>query len=100
QGTLYGKNTTSGAINLTTRAPEFTTAGKLEVSYGDLGFQQTRGYITGPLAEKVAARLSFSGTKRDGTVFNLYNGTRVNDLNNQGLRGQVLFDVSPDFDVT
>ena len=46
--------------------------------------------MTGPLGKKVAGRLSFSGTQRDGTVYNVRTQERVNDLDNAGLRGQLL----------
>jgi iron complex outermembrane recepter protein len=91
QGTLFGKNTTAGAINVTTRRPSFTRGTDLELNYGDLGFVQVKAAATGPLGNKVAGRLSFSGTQRDGTVYNVKTQDRVNNLNNLGLRGQLLF---------
>jgi len=56
QGTLYGKNTTAGAINITTNQPSFDFAGRAEVSLGNYGFQQARLALSGPLSETVAAR--------------------------------------------
>ncbi|HTQ98423.1 MAG TPA: TonB-dependent receptor [Candidatus Acidoferrum sp.] len=100
QGTLYGKNTTAGAVNVTTRAPEFTPGGKLEVSYGDYGFQQTRGFLTGPITDDIAARISFSGTKRNGTVYDTKTSQFINNIDNLGVRGQVLFNVNSDFKLT
>jgi iron complex outermembrane receptor protein len=91
QGTLFGKNTTAGAINVTTRKPSFTPATDLELNYGDLGFVQVKAATTGPLGKKVAGRLSFSGTQRDGTVDNVKTQDHVNNLNNLGLRSQLLF---------
>jgi iron complex outermembrane receptor protein len=92
QGTLFGKNTTAGAINVTTRRPGFTPETEFELNYGSIGFVQAKGSITGPLAgRKVAGRLSFSGTQRDGTVYNVKTREPVNNLNNLGVRGQVLF---------
>jgi iron complex outermembrane receptor protein len=90
QGTLFGKNTTAGAINVTTRKPSFTPETNVELSYGDLGFLQAKASVTGPLARTVAGRLSFSGTQRDGNVLNVTTRDAVNDLNNAGLRGQLL----------
>ena len=90
QGTLFGKNTTAGAINVTTRKPSFTPETNVELSYGDLGFMQAKASVTGPLARKVAGRLSFSGTQRDGNIFNVKTQHAVNDLNNLGVRGQIL----------
>ena len=70
QGTLFGKNTTAGAINVTTRKPNFTPATDLSSTTAACGFVQAKASVTGPLARKVAGRLSFSGTQRDGTVYN------------------------------
>ena len=91
QGTLYGKNTTAGAINITTRRPSFTPEGEIEVSFGDYGYQQARGSISGPLLDNVAARLSFSSTQRDGFLYNVATQDDLNDLNNLGVRAQLLF---------
>ena len=100
QGTLFGKNTTAGAINVSTRRPSFTAGTDLELNVGDLGFVQVKAAATGPLGRKVAGRLSFSGTERDGTVYNVRTDDRVNDLNNLGLRGQLLFAPSDSLAIT
>jgi len=100
QGTLFGKNTTAGAINVTTRKPSFTPGGEFELNYGDVGFVQAKASITGPLLKKFAGRLSFSGTQRDGTLFNTRTQDDVNDLNNLGARGQLVFAPSDAFAVT
>ena len=91
QGNLFGKNTTAGAINVTTRKPTFARETSFELNYGNLGFVQAKASLSGPLAPKLAGRFSFSGTERDGTVFNAANRRAVNDLNNLGVRGQLLF---------
>ncbi|UUW11081.1 TonB-dependent receptor [Flavobacterium plurextorum] len=91
QGSLFGKNTTSGAFNITTRKPSFTTGADFEVSYGNFAFLQAKASVTGALEKKVAGRLSFSGTQRDGLVDNIVTGRPTNTLNNQGIRGQLLF---------
>ncbi|MFH6963734.1 TonB-dependent receptor [Flavobacterium plurextorum] len=91
QGSLFGKNTTSGAFNITTRKPSFTTGADFEVSYGNFAFLQAKASVTGALGKKVAGRLSFSGTQRDGLVDNIVTGRPTNTLNNQGIRGQLLF---------
>src|SRR5690606_13485908 len=92
QGTLFGKNTTAGAINITTRKPSFTPGADFEVSYGNYGYIQAKSSITGPIIkDKLAGRLSFSGTQRDGTIYNVAKNEYVNDINNLGLRGQLLY---------
>lgn len=61
QGTLYGKNTTSGAINIVTRAPTFAPQGGLELSVGNLAYLGTKASVSGPLIEDtVAVRLAAS----------------------------------------
>jgi iron complex outermembrane receptor protein len=91
QGTLFGKNTTSGAFNITTRKPSFEPGANFEVSYGNYGYIQAKSSITGPLSKKFAARISFSGTQRDGVIENVRTGQNVNDINNLGGRAQLLF---------
>jgi len=90
QGTLFGKNTTAGAFNVTTRKPSFTPGANFELSFGNYGYIQAKGSITGPLSKKVAGRLSFSGTQRDGLLQNVRTSKKVNDINNLGVRGQLL----------
>jgi iron complex outermembrane receptor protein len=91
QGTLFGKNTTAGAINITTRKPTFKPESDLEINYGNIGFVQAKASVSGPLTQKVAGRLSFSGTQRNGTVRNIKTRGLQNNMNNLGLRGQVMF---------
>ena len=95
QGTLFGKNTTAGAINITTRRPSFTPEANFELNYGNYGFVQAKASVSGPLSRKIAARLSFSGSQRDGMLYNVRTEDDVNDLNNLGVRGQVLFTPAP-----
>ena len=47
QGTLFGKNTTAGAINVTTRKPSFTPGTDFELNYGNIGFVQAKASVTG-----------------------------------------------------
>lgn len=90
QGTLYGKNTTAGTFNIKTNAPSFTHGTSFETSYGNLNYIQAKASITGPLTNTIAARISFSGTQRDGTIFNQTTQKPTNTLNNLGFRGQIL----------
>ena len=101
QGTLYGKNTTAGAINITTRAPTFTREGRAEVTMGNLGFLQAKAALSGPLIDdKLAARLAVSGTSRHGTIHNIKSGLDINAQDNLGVRGQLLWKVNDDVSVT
>ncbi len=100
QGTLFGKNTTAGAINIITKKPSFVPGGNLEVSYGNYGYIQAKASVTGPLAKRLAARVSFSGTQRDGVVKNIRTDKYTNDINNLGAKAQFLYNVSDNTQVT
>lgn len=91
QGTLFGMNTTSGAFNVTSKPAEFKPSANFELSYGNYGFIQGKASLTGPISSKIAARVSFSGTQRNGTLFNSYTNRAINNMNNLGLRGQILY---------
>ncbi|WP_313518200.1 TonB-dependent receptor [Pseudomonas sp.] len=92
QGTLFGKNTTAGALNITTRAPTQTPEGTAETRFGGDGLREYRGSLSGPLLPGVlAGRLSAFDNARDGQVENLYNGESINDIGSRGLRGQLLW---------
>jgi len=100
QGTLFGKNTTAGAFNITTKKASFTPGASFESSIGNYGFIQAKGSITGTLLKNLAGRFSFSGTQRDGVLTNIATGRPVNDLNNLGIRGQLRYQPSNRLEVT
>lgn len=100
QGTLYGKNTTAGALNITTRRPSFTPEGSASLSVGNLGYVQGKAAVSGPLSSSVAARLVGSVTRRDGTLRNTFDGKDVNQIDNLGLRGQLLWRATDRLDLT
>ena len=100
QGTLYGKNTTAGAINITTNQPGFDFEGRAEVSLGNYEFRQARLALSGPLSENVAARVAFSGTSRRGTIRNVTTGQDIQSLDNIGVRAQVLWEAADNLRIT
>lgn len=98
QGTLLGKNTTAGAVNLVSRAPGFAPAAEIEWTLGQHGLQQTRGSVEGALVDEVlAARLSFSDLSRDGLVDNREDGSTLGGQQRRSGRGQLLWTPNPDF---
>ncbi|HWU04352.1 MAG TPA: TonB-dependent receptor [Novosphingobium sp.] len=100
QGTLYGKNTTAGAINITTRQPTFTPEARGEVSFGNYGFKQVKAAVSGPLTDNLAARFAISETSRDGTIYNTTSKIWNNTLDNLGLRAQLLWRAANGLEVT
>ncbi len=97
QGTLFGKNTTAGAINVTSRLPTFTPEMNVEISGGDDNFVQAKASASAPLTDTLAFRLSGLVTRRDGTLTNSVTGERYNEIQNEALKGQLLFRPSDAF---
>lgn len=102
QGTLYGRNSTSGVINVITKKPEqgeFSADG--EVLFGSFNQLATRGAINIPLADNIAFRGAFMRNTRDGFVENGGPGSigitdDSNDADELAFRGHLLWDISDD----
>lgn len=91
QGTLFGKNTTAGAINITSREPSFNPEAQAEISLGDYGYHQLRASVSAPIiSDQAAFRLSLADTHRDGFLTNLHDGSKAQDYDNFSIRGQLL----------
>jgi iron complex outermembrane receptor protein len=70
QGTLYGKNSTGGAIKLVTRNPGDAGEGAFELTAGDFGRLEARGYVGTPLSETLGFSFAASKSTNDGYVSN------------------------------
>ncbi|HLZ74861.1 TonB-dependent receptor [Phenylobacterium sp.] len=100
QGTLFGKNTTAGAINITTQAPSFTAAAQAEVTGGNLNYWQEKASVTGPIwGDVVAGRLSVVATNRDGVIRNVVTGREENNVNDFAYHAQLLIQPASNFSV-
>jgi iron complex outermembrane receptor protein len=98
QGTLFGKNTTAGAISIVTKAPTFTPEADEELSVGSYNFVQAKASASGALiGDTVAFRISGLTTRRDGVIDNVRTGAKENGIGNQAVRGQLLFVPNADF---
>ncbi|PZQ64329.1 MAG: TonB-dependent receptor [Phenylobacterium zucineum] len=92
QGTLYGRNTTGGAIKFTSKKPTDDVSGDLEVSYGNFNGLRVEAGIGGPLVDdRLKARISGFRETRDGYTTNLVTGNKVNDIEVWGARGMLEF---------
>lgn len=91
QGTLYGKNTTAGAINITSKLPSFTPEASEEISFGERNYLQTRVSGSGPITDTLAFRISGLVTRRDGVIHNVATGEDQNGLGTQAVRAQLLY---------
>lgn len=119
QGTLYGKNTNGGAINIVTARPSKDNQLKVGASIGNHGTYQLQALLNGALTDSVSGKLVVSAKQRDGygknvitegeivSMGNLANSTiigpsigaagsgrRLDDAKNLSVRGQLLFDLS------
>lgn len=89
QSTLFGKNASAGVISMVTREPSFDTKGNVEASYGNYNAVVVKGYVTGPISEKVAASLAAGVNRRDGYVTDLGYNDEANTRNRWFARGQL-----------
>ncbi len=99
QGTLYGRNTPVGALNITTLKPSQDPEGKITVGYGDYEEMWVNGYVGGGLSDDSAGRLSFWYRDREGYEENLFTGDDVNDHSTWGLRGKLLFEPTENLEI-
>ncbi|WEJ19523.1 TonB-dependent receptor [Pseudomonas sp. SD17-1] len=97
QGTLFGKNTTAGVLNIATRQPTFTPQGNVSTSLGEDGYRQVQGGVSGPLTDTLAGRVAAYRTDENGYVENRFDGDTLGGGRRQGFRGQLLFKPQEDF---
>ena len=91
QGTLFGKNTTAGAINIVTKTPTFDREIAAETSAGTINYYQAKASLSGALLDNlVAGRLSAVTTRRDGVIKNVITGREENNVNSSAFRAQLL----------
>lgn len=101
QGTLYGKNTTGGAINLIARKPSFETGGNLSVGVGNFDRYSADGALEVALSETVGARAAFTMDRADGTVNNVYPGAPdASSTRQHGVRTSLRFKPNDVVDLT
>ncbi len=101
QGTLFGKNTIAGAMNVTTRSPGNQAEGLIEVQAGNFDLRRLRGWLGGPLnsAGTVSASVAATVADRDGFQNNVSDGRDFWEVDNQGARGKLRFTPSDRLDI-
>jgi len=98
QGTLFGKNSTAGAVTVTTEGPKFTPEFTGELSGGNYGYFQQWYAVSGPLIDdKLAGRLTFGTTTRSGYLFNSTKDGDVNNYRDLNVRAQLLWTPTSNF---
>ena len=97
QGTLYGRNTTAGAIRFASVKPTDSFSGNVSALYGRFNEVRIEGGVGGPIIEDVLkVRVSGLYHRNDGTTFNRLTGNRVNDLDLWA--GRIILDYTPNVD--
>ena len=92
QGTLYGRNTSGGAIKLETKRPTDDVSGAGDAVYGSFNTVSLRGYVSGPIVPgKVDGLISAYINRRDGITQDVNYGGAVNNKRNGGVRLKLLF---------
>jgi iron complex outermembrane recepter protein len=100
QGTLYGRNTSGGAIKIVTQRPTREFALKGQASGGNYGFYEARGSLNMPLGDTVALRLNaVTQQQEDGFSRNVTRGGRVNDRSIEGVRAALRWQPNEAWDV-
>jgi iron complex outermembrane recepter protein len=104
QGTLYGKNTTTGAMNLFTRRPGKLLEGQISVEAGDYGHKRIGGYISGPITSTLGGKISGFKEERDGLWKNINSkGTgnkEYRNADNFGYRGELRWQPREGIDIS
>jgi len=96
QGTLYGRNSTGGTVNLITAKPTEELSGYLNGTVGNYSLKKFEGAIAGPIAERVLGRIALMGVDRDGYAKNLATGKDFLDERRWATRAHLQFNMTDD----
>ncbi len=100
QGTLYGRNTTGGAINIITRKPGSEFGGEVSVQAGNYESIRVGGAVDLPLGEVAAVRLAGYSLDRSGYTRNEATGNDVDGRSQWGVRGSLVLNLGERTDAT
>lgn len=96
QGTLYGRNTTAGLINFVTGKPSRTPSGAMTVDVGNYETFNVAGYVTGPIADGIQARIGYRvDLSNDGWQVSNSRGEKQGKVKRYGVRGSLAFQPGP-----
>jgi iron complex outermembrane receptor protein len=101
QGTLYGRNTSGGAIKIETRRPSNEWTGSAELAAGQWDTRDAKGFLSGPIiADKLAFSVSGVSRNRDGFIDGPAYGRRVGDMDRRAERVKLLYTPTDAFEAT
>jgi iron complex outermembrane receptor protein len=90
QGTLFGRNSTGGVVNIITSKPQFETLGRVKLSYGRFDQREASGYVTTGLSDKVAIDLSAFYHRDDGFLYDIGMQKHVGGRKSHQFRSRLL----------
>ncbi|MEM8919037.1 MAG: TonB-dependent receptor [Pseudomonadota bacterium] len=97
QGTLFGRNATSGVVNVVTAKPDLGEFGaSLEGEYGNFNSINLKGMVNIPLGETLGVRVAGFYLNRDGYTENLFDNTRIDGRDMYAVRGSIKWEPTPD----
>lgn len=88
QGTLFGRNTSAGALSVSTQGPDIQPGGFIEATYGNFDETEVRGMLTGPVSDDLFLRLDANWRQRDGIIDDLNTDRSFNTIDRFSVRGQ------------
>ena len=93
QGTLFGRNATSGVVNVVTAKPDLSEFGAAaEFEYGNYDSIRAKGMVNVPIGEAIGVRVAGYYLNRDGYTENLYDGSRIDGRDMYAIRGSLRFE--------
>ncbi len=97
QGTLFGRNATSGVVNVVSAKPDLSGfSGKAEFEYGNFNSMKAKGMLNLPIGEAIGMRVAGFYLKRDGYTENVTDGSDFDDRDMFAIRGSLRFEPGPD----
>ena len=98
QGTLFGQNSTGGAINVITKAPDTEEFyGTADLTLGNYDLVRARAAVNVPMGDSFAARLSLQSNQHEGFTDNIVNGQDLDDADRISARLRLLWEISDNF---
>ncbi|WP_128893252.1 TonB-dependent receptor [Erythrobacter sp. HKB08] len=97
QGTLFGRNATSGVVNVVSAKPDLSGfSAKAEFEYGNYNSIKAKGMVNVPIGDTIGIRIAGFYLDRDGYTTNLFNGDDIDDREMYAIRGSLRFEPGPD----
>ncbi|MEO1015950.1 MAG: TonB-dependent receptor [Pseudomonadota bacterium] len=92
QGTLFGRNTSAGVVNIRTSAPDFDPTASAHIGFGNFEALEAGFHVNGGLTDNIAARFDGQFRRRDGFIEDLNSNEEFNNIDRFLVRGQLLWE--------